>query len=422
MENINEKEVVTNGKSNFSKFLLTFFFLILAADTISYLVFQSDIIVALYQKILSFCVLTISAFIFFKWPRSDRKIFLLFLLILIKLVIESMINYGTPLVYPSVLAVIFPVAYVYFAKNLFDRLDVNVIPVLVSFIFLGYFLFMILHGHEFDFSNTPLILDETGPYSGDTRILHANSILLLVLPFLYFLNKLLTGQKSTAAVAGFATALIIILIHQHRTVWLTTMLSSGILLFLQGSMAKMLKNAVFFVLGLISFLIILIVVIPGFGQLLIERFSDVFDPLNEDNTSGFRYLQILSYLNYYIEKPLFGWGFAGFDLSNPFSDAWEEGTGHHFHNAYIEILFYFGIAGLLLKYYPLYSIARKMRRSVLTNNSKVLCAFCVSGFLYSFSYVPPPIFWGIVGLCLYNVERDLKNNITNLKMENDGKA
>jgi O-antigen ligase len=328
-----------------------------------------------------------------------------FTIFLLKLVLESLIFYGSPLVYPSVLAVIFPFLYVYFIKNLFRRLNVDVLETLIAFIFIGYFLFMLFYGHDFDFSNTPLEQD-SGPVSGDTRILHANSILLILLPFLFFLNKMLSSQKTYVTIAGFILSFTIIIIHQHRTVWVTTIFSIMLLLFMKGGNKKMLRQLFTLIIVIIGVFVVLIFAIPGFSQLLIDRFVDILDPLNEDNTGGFRYLQILSYLNYFIQKPLFGWGFSGFELSNPFNVNWDEGTGHHFHDAYIEVLFYFGITGLLLKFYPLYSIAKKMRKQ-LSDKSRVLIAFSLSGALYAFSYVPPLIFWGIVGLCLYYIDNDL---------------
>jgi hypothetical protein len=330
----------------------------------------------------------------------------IFAILFLKMILESLIFYGSPLVYPSVLAVIFPFLYAYFAKNLFRRLNVDILEVLIVFIFIGYFVFMLFYGHDFDFSNTPMEQDP-GPFSGDSRVLHANSILLILLPFLFFLNKILSSQKTYFSIGGFVLSLIIIIIHQHRTVWVTTIFSTMLLLFMKGGNRKMFKRLFLLLIVTIGLLVVLIFAIPGFSQLLAERFMDVLDPLNEENTGGFRYLQILSYLNYFIQKPLFGWGFSGFELPNPFVDVWEEGTGHHFHDAYIEVLFYFGITGLLLKFFPLYSIARKLRKQ-LSDKSKVLAAFSVSGFVYAFSYVPPLIFWGIVGLCMYYIDRDIK--------------
>lgn len=397
-----------NRKSNSFKLLIVFFILILNIETISYLLLQNDATVALYQKIFFSIVLMSSCLFFFKWGRGDRICFLLFIFLLLKLVAESLIQYHSILVYPSVAAVIFPFLYVYFVKNVLRKLNLDVFNVLIISIFLGYFIFMLVYGHDFDFSNTFLTLDETGPFSGDTRILHANSILLLVLPFLYFLNKISFGKKSYAAIAGFVASLIIIIIHQHRTVWLTTIFSTALLLFMKGRNRKMLKRLFFFALITTGVFILLVIAIPGLSQILAERFMDVLDPLNEDNTGGFRYLQILAYLGYFIQKPLFGWTFSGFELSNPFIEHWEEGTGQHFHDAYIEVLFYFGITGLLLKFYPLYSVAKKLRKR-LSDKSQVLAAFSVAGFIYSFSYVPPLIFWGIVGLCLYHIDKDLRN-------------
>jgi O-antigen ligase len=406
-------------KSVILKLLISFIFLIINVETISYLLLRNDTLITLYQKVLFSIVLVLSIFRFFKWNKTDRICFLVFILLLVKLIINSLVGYSSILVYPSVLAVIFPFLYVYFVKNLFKTLNIDIFKILITFIFLGYFVFMLFYGHDFDFSNSPILIEEAGPYSGDTRILHANSILLIELPFLYFFNKILSARKSLFSTAGFIISLIIIVIHQHRTVWITTIISCLLLLFIKGFNKKVLRKLLFFTILIVVTFTLLVVTIPGLSQLLTERFLDVLDPLNEDNTGGFRYLQILAYLNYFIQKPLFGWTFSGFELSNPFlTDNWEEGSGHHFHNAYIEVLFYFGITGFFLKFYPLYSVAKRIKKQ-LTDKSKILAAFSVSGFVYAFSYVPPLIFWGIAGLCLYYIEKDLKTNSYNQVQQNN---
>lgn len=400
----------TKGMSVSLKLFIALLVFIINVETVSFLVLHNDAVITVYQKALSLIVLILSFVFFIKWKKTDRYCFLFFILLLVKLVIQSLIGFGSLLIYPSILAVIFPFLYVYFIKDLFKRLNIDVFNILIAFIFIGYFVFMLCYGREFNFSNAPLAHEGVGPFAGDTRILHANSILLIQLPFLVFLNKIISERRTYLSIAGFVTSLLIILIHQHRTVWLTTILSSLLLLFMKGFNKELLKRLLFFVLLISGIFVLLVFAIPGFNQLLLERFMDVFDPLNEDNTGGFRYLQILAYLNYFTQKPLFGWTFNGFELSNPFlTDNWEEDSGHHFHNAYIEVLFYFGISGLLLKFYPLFSIAKRIKQP-LSERSKVLTAFCVSGILYSFSYVPPLIFWGIVGLCLYNIERDFKQH------------
>jgi O-antigen ligase len=401
-------QIISKNFSRLTKIKLLIIFLLffLTIETISYLLIKDDGLITIYIKLLStFCLIYV-LFSIFRWSYLDKMAVAIFAILFLKMILESLIFYGSPLVYPSVLAVIFPFLYAYFAKNLFRRLNVDILEVLIVFIFIGYFVFMLFYGHDFDFSNTPMEQDP-GPFSGDSRVLHANSILLILLPFLFFLNKILSSQKTYFSIGGFVLSLIIIIIHQHRTVWVTTIFSTMLLLFMKGGNRKMFKRLFLLLIVTIGLLVVLIFAIPGFSQLLAERFMDVLDPLNEENTGGFRYLQILSYLNYFIQKPLFGWGFSGFELPNPFVDVWEEGTGHHFHDAYIEVLFYFGITGLLLKFFPLYSIARKLRKQ-LSDKSKVLAAFSVSGFVYAFSYVPPLIFWGIVGLCMYYIDRDIK--------------
>jgi len=410
--NITHTEIKKKGISVFTKFIISFLFLILNIETILYLVLQTDSAVVIYQKVLVFVILMISLFFFFKWNKGDRICFLFFILLVVKLIVESFVNYRSILIYPSVFAVMFPFLYVYFIKNLFKHLNIDILKAFIVFIFLGYFLFMFFHGSEFDLSYTTMPVDAEGPYSGDSRILHANSILLIVLPFLYFLNKLFSKHRSSLSIIGFIVSLIIILIHQHRTVWVTTIFSTLFLLFLKGNEKKLLRRVGLVTLIIAGIFVLTIFTVPGFGQILLERFSDVLDPLNEDNTGGFRYLQVLAYLNYFIQKPIFGWTFSGFELSNPFIENWEEGSGHHFHDAYIEVLFYFGIIGFLMKYYPLYSIARKIKKQ-LSDRSKILAAFSIAGFIYSFSAVPPLIFWGIVGVCLYSIERDLKISTNN---------
>ncbi|HEX8459842.1 MAG TPA: hypothetical protein VF623_00365, partial [Segetibacter sp.] len=36
----------------------------------------------------------------------------------------------------------------------------------------------------------------------------------------------------------------------------------------------------------------------------------------------------------------------------------------------------------------------------------IILSFCLSGLIFSFSYVLPLIYWGHVGLCLYYIEKD----------------
>lgn len=391
-----------------------FLLILLAIDTVSYLILRNEIFVVFYTKGLFLFSILYIIVKFNKLYKADRIAILIFSILLLKLIIESLMGYGSMLVYPSVAAVIFPFVYVYTIKTFIRNIEVDFVSLLSKTIIIFYFIFMIIYGKDFDFFVTPVHLEETGPFSGDTRVLHANSILLLVIPFLFFLNKLLK-KVTLISIAGFFVTFLIILIHQHRTVWVFTTLATGFFFYLNNrepTSSVKLKKGIKIILILIVGFIFLFIFLPDLQNLFIERLVDIADPLNEDNTGGFRYLQILAYLDYFVKKPLFGWTFSGFELPNPFnSGVWEEGTGHHFHDAYIEVLFYFGITGLLLKYYPLYKIAKQATKNKLSENSKILSAFCISGFLYSFSYVPPLAFWAVVGICLFYIEKDIKFKI-----------
>lgn len=384
------------------------FTLYFSLNTVSYLVLVKSAFVEIFIKLLfSFCYIYLFLNIS-KWSNSDKIAGVIFLLFTLRLIAESIFKYNSILIHPTVLAVISPFLYVYVLKNMLLKFNVDVLKSFIKVIFISYIIFMLIFGRDFGFSNASIHLEELGPFSGDTRILHANSILLFVIPYLYFFNKIIK-KFSIKSLIGFGLSFIVILIHQHRTVWVVTIISTIILLRINGKKSKLLKK-VFLIAAIITLLFVAILYFnPSFKELLIDRFADILDPLNEDNTAGWRYIQILSYFDNFLQKPIFGWTFDGFRMPNLFlSGLWEEGTGHHFHNAYIEVLFYFGITGLLLKFYPLYKIVKSIGSIKLSDNTKVIGAFCASGFIYSFSYVPPLAFWASVGMCLFYIEKDIK--------------
>ena len=108
----------------------------------------------------------------------------------------------------------------------------------------------------------------------------------------------------------------------------------------------------------------------------------------------------------FLDRPIFGWSFEGFEMENPLVDWWPSGTGQHFHEGYIEMLFYHGIAGLLLKYGVLLYLGFKAFSKKLSEESIILIAFCVAGLVFSFNYVLPLVFWAFVGMCLFYLDKD----------------
>ena len=87
-------------------------------------------------------------------------------------------------------------------------------------------------------------------------------------------------------------------------------------------------------------------------------------------------------------------------------DWWPPMTGQHFHEGYMEMLFYHGIVGIVFKYSFLVYLAIKAFSKNLSGSSIILIAFGISGLVFSLNYVLPHIFWVMIGMCLYYLEKD----------------
>ncbi len=166
-----------------------------------------------------------------------------------------------------------------------------------------------------------------------------------------------------------------------------------------------------FVYAIILFIIVLFFVsnmAPGFLNFMADRFSEILDPAKEGSTGNFRIQQREVYGELFKQHPFFGWTFEGFEMPNPLVDWWPAKTGQHFHEGYMEMLFYHGIVGLVFKYSFLLYFVYKIFSKKLSVEAIILMAICLSGLLFSLSYVLPLVFWGHVGLALFYIERDME--------------
>lgn len=268
---------------------------------------------------------------------------------------------------------------------------------------------MAVYGRGFSFSLDSVVMVDYGPFSGDTRIIHARSIFMMIIPMLYYFHQYIQAGKLKFFLP-FAFCFIVILIHQHRSVWASALFAIGIYLFM-GLRNKLipLPKLLQLILGGTIILVLLTFVIsqvfPGMLKFFADRFSEIFDPTREDGTGKFRADQRRVYFPMVLERPFFGWTFKGFEMENPLVDWWPAKSGQHFHEGYMEMLFYHGFFGLMLKYFYLAYLFVKAFSRRLNQEAIVLIAFSVSGLIFSFSYVLPLVFWGHVGLCLYYLER-----------------
>ena len=374
----------------------------------------------MYENVTKGMSLLIYGYVLFSFPKlkRDEKIFIvLFSLLMVKLVFESLYLYGNFFDKLTIFSVIYPVVYVVFIKAVCRSLDFDILELLAKFYLLTYLVFMAIYGHGFGFSLDQVEMDDYGPFSGDSRVIHARSILMIIIPYLWYLSNYIQKKKIVDLLL-FLLCFVIILIHQHRSVWSCAIFST--FLFIIFTVRNNRKTASRFFTLFTSFLILgafaiiyLSALKPGFLDFLGNRFSEILDPDREGGTGSFRIDQSVVYGEMIKQKPFFGWSFSGFYVRNPLVDWWEEGSGQHFHEGFIEILFYHGVVGLILKYSFFVIIAAKAFLRKLSQESIIMVSFCLTGLLFSLSYVLPVIFFGHIGLCLYyldkkNKEKDLQ--------------
>jgi hypothetical protein len=410
---------IFNYEFEVKEILVIFFTYLLMENIFSWLVLPNSLVILMYEKLLS---LVIFAFVLYNWNNLQRneKIYIgLMTFLLVRMIFDSMINYGTIFQQLTLFTVLFPVAYTIYIKCICRSLDLDLLEFFARFYILLYIVFMVIYGRDFSFSLDTVQMDDYGPFSGDSRVIHARSIFMMIVPLLWYLHQYIKSGKAVHLVP-FLFCFIVILIHQHRSVWASSLFALGVYVFLSlrngtiqvSKVTRMILGSIL-VLAFATFVISQ--VFPGAIDFFVERFSEIFDPAREDGTGKFRDDQRRVYFPMVLERPFFGWTFEGFEMKNPLVDWWPEKSGQHFHEGYMEMLFYHGFFGLILKYFYLFYLGFKAFSKRLTPESIILIAFSLSGLLFSFSYVLPLVFWGHVGLCLYYLER--KPAMENLEEE-----
>ncbi|MEJ7736455.1 MAG: O-antigen ligase family protein [Chitinophagaceae bacterium] len=404
-----------NYKFHLKEFLVLFFCYFLVEHIFSWIFIQKSVVTLIYVKLLSLFIYAFVLLRFKSFKPAERIYIGLFSLLILKLIYESLLEWGSIFQYFELYAVLFPVIFTIFIKSLLRKLNIDLLEFIAKFYLVIYVVFMLVFGRNFSLGLNYIEMDDYGPYSGDSRIIHAQSIFMMVVPFLWYLHKYVVTRK-TQFLWWFLFCAVIILLHQHRSVWSSTMVAT---FFYIVATIRNNRNAIsgFVRFTLITFAVLIIsfVIISNTQPLLLDhfadRFSEILNPGQEESTSNFRFEQSSTYFKYIEQRPIFGWTFEGFELENPMVDWWPEKTGQHFHEGYIEMLFYHGIAGLLLKYSFLAFLLIKLFSKKLSQQSIILASFCVSGLVFSLSYVLPLMFWGHVGMCLCYLEWDKAYNL-----------
>ncbi|RYD70137.1 MAG: O-antigen ligase domain-containing protein, partial [Sphingobacteriales bacterium] len=380
----------------------------------SWLVLPVSNIVLMYEKLLS---LAIFAFVLYNFSNlsRDEKIYIgLFCVFIIRLLFESMLVYGSIFQQLTLFTILFPVVFTIFIKFIARSYSLDILELIAKFYLILYVVFMVIYGRGFSFSLEQVDMEDYGPFSGDSRIIHARSIFMMIVPLLWYLNQFLRKLKVTDLLI-FLFCVAVIVVHQHRSVWASSIFAIGIYFFISLRnylipISRLVRTSLSGLLLLALIVFTLYQASPGTLVFFSDRFSEIFDPAKEDGTGKFRADQREVYFPMVLEKPFFGWTFEGFEMKNPLVDWWPEKTGQHFHEGFMEMLFYYGFLGLLMKYFFLIYLAWKAFSKSLNQKPIIFIAFSLSGLIFSFSYVLPLIFWGIVGLCLYYLETTDENH------------
>ena len=389
--------------------LLLFFTFFLMENIFSWLVLPVSTIILMYEKLLSIALFAVVLYNFRKLTKSEQIYLGLMGVFMVRMIFESMINYGSVFQQLTLFTILFPVAYIVFMKWICRTYDLDILEVIAWFYLGLYIVFMLIYGRGFSFSLEQVQMDDYGPFSGDSRIIHARSIFMMIIPLLWFLNEFMSKGK-TKALIPLIFCLVVIIIHQHRSVWASSLFALGVYLLIsfrnnQIPLSRGLKTFLGAVIGIALLLFIVSQVLPGALEFFADRFSEILDPAKEDGTGKFRADQRRVYFPMAMERPFFGWTFEGFEMKNPLVDWWPEKSGQHFHEGFMEMLFYHGFFGLLLKYFYVLYLGYKGFSKNLDPKAIILIAFSLAGLLFSLSYVLPLVYWGVIGLALYYLER-----------------
>lgn len=209
--------------------LLLFFTFFLMENIFSWLVLPVSTIILMYEKLLSIALFAIVLYNFRKLTKSEQIYLGLMGVFMVRMIFESMINYGSVFQQLTLFTILFPVAYIVFMKWICRTYDLDILEVIAWFYLGLYIVFMAIYGRGFSFSLEQVQMDDYGPFSGDSRIIHARSIFMMIIPLLWFLNEFMSKGK-TKALIPLIFCLVVIIIHQHRSVWASSLFALGVYL------------------------------------------------------------------------------------------------------------------------------------------------------------------------------------------------
>jgi O-antigen ligase len=362
-------------------------------------------IIASFQKLVGLAAICILIINLLKFRGILLFINILLLMYFIVLIFESVYHYDSFMMYPHVISKFFDLFVVLAIYAIYVHRRIPNFSLIMIFIILGLLM---------QISLNPSMISLQAFVAHD-RGLPAGSVYLLSLPCLYYFNQYITSQK-IGFLLIFLFLLLFILIANHRTVWVTLSFSLLVNITLirkneKFKIGKMLP-AVFLVMAVSVYTLILAISYsPKVEEKILTNVTNILNP-TEDGTGSWRLQQIQSYLPIVEKNFITGMHWKGFELPIQFyhpeagTAFFEDGTGHHFHSFYFDILFYFGIVGLIIfiiaMVLPVITVISN--RLSLNNLQLSFFIFSLSGFVYGLSYTLTFAYWLILGITIVHVQ------------------
>lgn len=243
--------------------------------------------------------------------------------------------------------------------------------------------------------------------TSESRTTSAYEAFYVMLPLLFFLIRYLK-QHRIADFMGFLISFGLIFILLHRSVISSAVFAIAIVAGL--SFVGKLSGSRLPVGRTASTLVVLaILTVPFFATLspkkvdaFLENIGGIAKP-TEDNTGNWRYEQSLYYWSQIPERPWLGWRYEGYDRGEIMENEDFAAKGTVIHSQYIDMLYNYGIAGLVLNLFVILTTLWMMyrRNNQFSPEQTILFAFIASGLLFGVSYQLPVYYWAFVGLGLY---------------------
>jgi hypothetical protein len=240
----------------------------------------------------------------------------------------------------------------------------------------------------------------------------------LVLAFAFFgVRYLQTARLTDGLLAGLVAVAVVAFFH--RTVWFALGTCGVALLWLMRGYLRQRLGQLSLLLVPVAGLglaggLVLLAQKPDLANTLTDSLSDI-ENANTQGTAGWRHEQRQLYWQRIEQRPLLGWTYEGYDDGELIMDDPEAhavtNKGTFIHSGYVNALYHYGMAGLLLQYGLLISTLLFMLTRFRPDAGYVaLLAFLLTGFVYSWSYQLPPFYWVLLGVgsymaCLVPVRR-----------------